>query len=573
MHFKRRGRRIGAIYTNLYMDVVKLDPQNRGVLGVDPRSSPPGDPVQLKKEVDMKKLHVSVLSVAIASTLVACGGGGSGGRSEASNDLVGTFEGSLINGARYTTSDGRSGITGQGCAGSEPNRPGCFNYGALGATITFTVGNIQLPPVVVSNDDGRVSTLDVVRALNPNATASDDRLSVLYAALSGLGDSVEHEDGEVIALRPVSASTPAPITFETVYNDIVNASDDGANPGALTQVLAQVTGVDEDEFDRNAADSSEVRRSFFSGPQAYKIPEFDDPEVPIFTGDLRGVWAVNGYEQGSSGGDFTMAWSFSGDAVAQQARTVWGRGSHFPEESQTLEKRWNVFNGYLVITNVDGSDTIQCVPVSVRRDVIDMACVFTELEAAPGGVELAQAASVVTASSPARPAFDVTLKRVNLREVLLANADTNNGTWKSQYEQYFGDEVGTASFTVSQGALRFSQTNYQRQGASVVSDTESGSVTFNGLTMTFTSASETQRCIFAGANISHDGDITAVALRCDFDEAINGSVVAGETEDVLLLPLTGAFDPANFGEVDWANNRLPYCTGAKRNTSACGVER
>jgi len=152
----------------------------------------------------MNKLKVSAIALAAAVGLAACGGGssnkGAGGGSTAESR---TFESSFINGVTYSTPT-QSGTTGVDCVDV---KPGCFDV-IPGEAVTFTIGNLALPPVVAVAGQARITVVDIAKAIDEDATILSTPAAAIVAyldALNNLEAEVTELDGrKVFNVRPVS---------------------------------------------------------------------------------------------------------------------------------------------------------------------------------------------------------------------------------------------------------------------------------------------------------------------------------------------------------------------------------
>lgn len=458
----------------------------------------------------MNKLKVSAIALAAAVGLAACGGGSSKNNSapvdaEPSTETR-TFEGSFIDGANYVSS-ARSGVTGLDC---EDVKPGCFDVLSAGDTVTFTLGSIALPPITTAAGINRVTTLDIARAIDPEADPNSLAFKAVYAVLAALDAEPDAEEGGVKIFKVKPAAEGA---SPQVLQDIVDeAADENALKTALAAAIEGSTGEDfaADDVDLTAGDESEIATEFNAGFEGGLQPVgFFDNDTPadfadrlsLTTADLLGRWTVSYEEEG----DVEVSGAFFNDGgTFDTAETFAGSGFF----SVSLDAQWNVVNRVFTVKIDDEDEGADCYLTERNENssVLTFAC-----------REVDEDTDTVVDT-------ELTLTKA---DDLLTVLTAGDGTWNEVFEARFygeGEEPGSTvkfgpnnTITVSEGE----------------GDEETGTFSLNGLVLFVEVDGDEFTCYFAGRQAATaPNTIDGIFLRCFED-------LDGVGEDLLLTKESG----------------------------------
>lgn len=470
----------------------------------------------------MNKLKVGAIALAAAVGLAACGGGSSKNNNapvtaEPSAETR-TFEGSFIDGANYVSS-ARSGVTGLDC---EDIKPGCFDVLSAGDTVTFTLGSIELPAITTAAGANRVTTLDIARAINPEADPDSLAFKAVYAALTALDAEPDAMEGGVKVFKVKPAAEGA---IAQDLKDIVDeAADENALKTALAAAIEESTGEDfaADDVDLTAGDDSDIATEFNAGfegglqPVGFfdvNTPDDFDNRLSLTTADLLGRWTVS-YEEVDQSEVEVSGIFFKDAGLLDTAETLVGSGF----ASVALDAQWNVVNRVF----------------TVKNDEIDFGadCYLTERNAD---------SSVLTLQC--REQDDDNPELVLDNVLTLTKADdleaaliADGGEWNEVFESRFYDNGEYVPSTVSFGPNNTLTINDD-------GEVETGTFSLNGLELLIEIGDDQVTCYFAGRKAATaPNTVDGVFLRC-FE--------AGDDlgEDVLLTKEDVASPLANTNQL------------------------
>lgn len=450
----------------------------------------------------MKKISASLAVLAVSVTLAACGGSSnnSGPRAETR-----TFESSLINGVSYSTPT-RSGTTGVDCI---VPTPGCFDV-IPGEPVTFTIGNIVLPPVVAAPGQTRITVLDVAATLGADSMQSTPA-RIIVAALKGLDPergATKTADGKTI-YNVSFAGAAAPVQLAALTASL--EEDEEVSAVDFKSLLSETLGIPEEDIDFDAALETDLAKDelgFVGGPQP-NDELFEEPGLPLVVSDLLGLWTTQEQtESGTSiGGIF-----FGNDGLVDFISTIAGNND---ESDFNLGDSWNVKDNQLVVLDSDGSDTTDCIVKSRATNTIILTCIDVQgVVADNGNNELIVVAQAV---SEAPESYEITLTKVdNLAGILTASG----GLWNMVFEERF-EETGTITFRAN----------------GTYTDTVDPTTATNGtfmidrgvVVLKETEGDGSSSCYFAGLTRNMQNQVQDILFRClseDEDE---------EDEEDLLL--------------------------------------
>lgn len=458
----------------------------------------------------MSKLKVSAIALAAAVGLAACGGSSKNNDAPvdaAPSTETRTFEGSFIDGANYV-SGARSGVTGLNCADI---KPGCFDVLSAGDSVTFTLGSIELPPITTAPGVNRITTLDIARAIDPEADPNSLAFKAVYAVLAALDAETNAEEGgvKVFKVKPAAAGAETQ-ALKTIVDEATDPNaEDGALEAALAGAIAASTGeaFEPNQVDLTAGDDSEVATEFNAGfedglqPVGFfdeNTPDDFDNRLSLTTADLLGRWTVS-YEE-----DDTVEVSgafFNDGGTFDTAETL--AGSNFA--SISLDAAWNVVDRVFTV-KIDASDAGADCFLTERNEnssVLTFACREHEEDG--------------DATSPVVDT-ELTLTRA---DDLLTVLTAGDGTWNEVFEARFY-ENGFESSTVRFGPGNTLTINDDGQE-------ETGTFSLNGLMLFVEVDGDEVTCHFAGRQAATaPNTIDGIFLRCF--EGTNES----DSEDVLL---------------------------------------
>ncbi|MDO9621728.1 MAG: hypothetical protein Q7I91_07465, partial [Moraxellaceae bacterium] len=327
----------------------------------------------------MNKLKVSAIALAAAVGLAACGGGSSKNNSapvdaEPSTETR-TFEGSFIDGANYV-SNARSGVTGLDC---EDVKPGCFDVLSAGDTVTFTLGSIELPPITTAAGVNRVTTLDIARAIDPEADPDSLAFKAVYAVLAALDAEPDTlEDGvKVFKVKPAAEGAEA----QDLKAIVEAVNDEVALTDALADAITESTGEEfpAESIELDAGDNSDIAKEFngFEGglePVGFfdvNIPDDFDDRLSLTTADLLGRWTVS-YEEVDENEVEVSGIFFKDAGLLDTAETLVGSGF----ASVALNAQWNVVDRVYTVKNDETDFGADCYLTERNEDssVLTLQC-------------------------------------------------------------------------------------------------------------------------------------------------------------------------------------------------------
>lgn len=461
----------------------------------------------------MNKLKVSAIALAAAVGLAACGGGssnkGAGGGSTVESR---TFESSFINGVTYSTPT-QSGTTGVDCVDV---KPGCFDV-IPGEAVTFTIGNLVLPPVVAAAGQARITVVDIAKAIDEDAgiLSIPARAVVAYLDALDTGD-VDPVDGK----RVFNVKAPAdPEAAKVELNDLVAgiAEDDLAALQTKLEETLDAAG-EEVAVDVDAAENTDLAKDevgFNNGLEPIENA-FEDEGLPLVISDLVGLWTLEegDNEEGGIGGVF-----FGNDGNVDFTTTK-AANTHGPELN---DDNWNVINNQLTIAGDSEEGTTECILKARSTNSLTLSCIDFESDGTPEDDE----------------PFEIKLTKVNNLAGILTNGD---GIWNIVFEEFF-DEFGTITFGPNDA---FNDSITSREDDEV--DTSSGTFTVTGAKLTLSGSGLNDdgvmedfksECFFAGLKLNAQSQPEDIFFRClPFEE--------GDTEeDILLTKRAGVADLPN----------------------------
>ncbi len=465
----------------------------------------------------MKIMKISALALVVAGGLAACGGSGSSGGSAAAVETR-TFESSWINGAQYKTAT-QEGVTGKDCI---TVKPGCFDV-RPGEQVTFTIGNLVLPPVTAAAGQTRITVRDVAQALPDGKDKGMDSLParaiVAYMEALDEGTDAPGEDGKrIFQVRDV-ANKEALVTLRKLLDDAAADTIGGADPidilqGKLSDYLSEAgesinpsdikmdASLDTDLGKEEIAIAQETR-GYEDGDQPQGFFSSDELALakPMATKDLADtLWSVNFSDNGETGISSTY---FKAGGTWQTAET------QNDGEPPTLDAKWNVVNSVIVLTNSNGEGE-DCIATAKTSNSITIKC----LENTAGD----STSAVLT------------------RVTDLAATLTSGGKWNFIFEKSL-EEVGTITFGSGNS---FSDEIFEIGTDNLVTKAK-GTFEVNGLMFKLIPnevdgepisesdvADETSTCYFAGwKQNTLSSAVEDIAFRCIAEGASFG-------EDILL---------------------------------------
>ncbi|MDZ4299060.1 MAG: hypothetical protein U0998_04030 [Moraxellaceae bacterium] len=440
----------------------------------------------------MNKLNVSAIALAAAVGLAACGGGGSKSNNApvdtAPSTETLTFEGSFIDGANYVSS-ARSGVTGLDC---EDVKPGCFDVLSAGDTVTFTLGSIELPPITTAAGVTRVTTLDIARAIDPEADPDSLAFKAVYAVLAALDAEPAAMVGgvKVFKVKPAAGDAEA----QSLKEIVEAANDESELTDALANAITESTGQDfaADDVDLTAGDDSEIAAEFNAGFEGGLLPVgFFDDDTPadfaarlsLTTADLLGRWTVS-YEEDDIvevSGAF-----FKASGLFDTAETLAGSGF----ASFSPDAKWNVVNRVFTVKIDDEDEGADCYLTERNENssVLTFAC-----------REVDEDTDTVVDT-------ELTLTKA---DDLLTVLTAGDGTWNEVFEARFYDEGEEPGSTVTFGP---GNTITVSEGEG---DEETGTFSLNGLMLLVDVDGDEFTCYFAGRQAATaPNTIDGVFFRC-----------------------------------------------------------
>lgn len=474
----------------------------------------------------MKTIKISAIAVAVAVGLAACGGSGSSGSTVAAVETR-TFESSWINGVYYSTPT-QSGITGKDCI---TVKPGCFDV-LPGEQVTFTIGNLELPPITAAPGQKRITAVEVAKAIDPEQGVQGLPARAIIAYLDALDDgSVDDVDGKrVFQVKPIKPNT-ASVTLKDLLKD-VTTNDELKNEleDALTDAGEASPDVNTDASLETDLAKEEI--GYKDGIQPLGF--FTDAEVadalPLNVNDLADtIWTAHFQEDGNA--VYNSAYFIDG-GVIQLAETQ----NDLPaDEALVLDGAWNVVNGVFVINDDPDDITSAKVIESSESSGETEDCIVT----AKSETSITLKCREYKETNGSTTNFDesiTTLIKVNdLAGVLTANG----GKWNMAFEAQF-EEEGTITLASNK---TFTDTNTETENDVVTTFTGSGSYSVNGLLITLNfemedgeavEYDEAFSCHFAGLSLSEQD----IALRCSYSST-DPDESEDSPEDVLLTKRTG----------------------------------
>ena len=445
----------------------------------------------------MNKLKVSAIALAAAVGLAACGGGssnkGAGGGSTAESR---TFESSFINGVTYSTPT-QSGTTGVDCVDV---KPGCFDV-IPGEAVTFTIGNLALPPVVAVAGQARITVVDIAKAIDEDATILSTPAAAIVAyldALNNLEAEVTELDGrKVFNVRPVS-NPEETVDLVTLVEEVTNGKD---LKEALEEALDKA-GEEGVEVNPDANRDTDLAKDDLGNGLEPNADAFEQSGDSFIVADLLGLWTVE--EQGGIGGIF-----FGSDGKTDFITTFAANEENGPELN--LGDNWNIKNNQLVVSDGETGNT-ECILVERSSNELTLNCIDFESDG----------------TSEDDEPFEIKLTKVNNLARILTNGD---GIWNIVFEEFF-DEFGTITFGPNDA---FNDSITSREDDEV--DTSSGTFTVTGAKLTLSGSGLNDdgvmedfksECFFAGLKLNAQSQPEEIFFRClPFEE--------GDTEEDILL--------------------------------------
>lgn len=147
--------------------------------------------------IDFSRSTTTAMAISFALLMTGCGGGGSSSRS-VDNSEIGVFTDGPVSGVAYKT-ETRSGVT---------NASGQFRF-FPGETVTFTIGDVSLPPVVAT---GRITPLDMGTVTNGDLSNEIINVLRLLQSLDEDGDpdnGIQIPSGSLIGVAPDFSAAPS----------------------------------------------------------------------------------------------------------------------------------------------------------------------------------------------------------------------------------------------------------------------------------------------------------------------------------------------------------------------------
>lgn len=472
----------------------------------------------------MNTLKLSTTALAAAVALAACGGGSSGGGAPAVETR--TFESSLINGVKYATPT-QSGITGVDCAVVQP---GCFDV-LPGEQVTFTIGNLVLPPVTAVAGQNRITAVDVAKAIDPDQGVAGLPARAIVAYLDALDDgTAEDVDGKrVFQVKPIMVGAP-----EVQLSDLLADVDDVAELETALEESLEDAGEMNPDVNTDASletDLAEDELGFMDGLQPLGF--FTEAEIaaamPFSVSELAdSVHSVSFTEDGSPA---YLGVRFKDDGVLEIAET---QNDVQPEEALVLAAQWNVVGGVVALNDtIDGMDNNpvdneDCLVSAKSASSITLTCREYEDDAEEVSIENFDESTIV-------------LTRVDdLKGILVAGSQ-----WNMIFEAR-QEETGTLNFVADD---TFAGTNTETDSddpGEPTPTTFSGNYEVDGLEVTLNvtlddgeMVTDTKfACRFAGFT-QNAQTVEDLGLRCQFSSPEEQN---DPPEDVLLTQRAGV-DP------------------------------
>lgn len=413
----------------------------------------------------MKYKLPKLMAIAASIALVACGGDSDTNTNTSPAVETRTFESSFIDGVAYKTPT-RSGFTGKDCV---TVKPGCFDV-IPGESVTFTIGNLELPPVVAAAGQTRITVVDVAKALDSNATI----LSPSAAAIVAYLDALDADKKDVIDGRRVFTVPENLNTSPTAINKLTDLLERSGVENQFLQAeigkAIRLAGVDiqDNQIDITANTKTDLAKDlngFVEGLQPNE--DLDDlPEgISLVISDLAGLWSVS--DDGIVSGLF-----FGRDGESRLLSTVAG-GDPDPERVTTS---WNVVNNTLVLGLVgEGAlDQTDCKLTSRTSSTLTLRCIdYDTAEIMP---------------VPSEGPYTVTLTSASNLNTLLSNG---NGVWNVSFEEFF-DETGTFTFRANG---TFTDLIRSSDGET---DSITGTFSFSDNILSIVAEGENSSCVFGG---------------------------------------------------------------------------